>query len=184
MGSTWYPTTPDGVMWAEIDVSDPGHGYVVFRRLDGRYEDPREMSEYHGEFAGRKLGELLDMVTTFALGADELSDTLHLVPTRGRGVVVERADAADLLPILQAAVVLATAGTDRIDRVWPYPAGSHLEPLCVHCHEGSAFSNEVTISAWCSEFGHTPFGEPSGTSWKTAQEMHGRRSTAERGDAG
>ena len=44
-------------MWAEIDVSDPGYGYVIFRRLDGRYDDPREMSEHHGEFAGRKLGD-------------------------------------------------------------------------------------------------------------------------------
>ena len=70
------------------------------------------------------------MVTTFALGADEFSDTLRLVPTRGRAVVVERADAADLLPLLQAAVVLATAGTDRHDRVWPYPEGNHGAAVC------------------------------------------------------
>lgn len=178
MGITWYPKTPDtpaGAEWAELDVPDPGYGRLLLRRVDGRHDDPRGFNDQHGEFAGVQLAALLEQVTALALSQGDPWDTVRVGASRGRAVVIERAEAVALLPHLHAAVVLATAGSDRYERVWPWHSETNHEPLCVHCNQGSDYSSAVTISPWCSEHGHDPFGEPSSTSWAEADERHRRR---------
>jgi len=156
MGSIWYPGRGTGSEWAELDVSDPGYGYLHVRRLDDRFA---HLQEPHtgdpGEYAGVRMGALLDAVTTLALGSGE--SYVRVRPTRGQPLVIADDEAVGLLPFLQRAVALAIGGTDRFERVWP-DDDAPVEPLCVHCNQGSPYHQAVTISAWCNEYGHHPFG--------------------------
>ena len=172
MAITWYPETPTGRTWAELSVDDPGHGAIRLHRLDDRYDTDHTYSE-HGTFTGRRLVELVDTVTNLALGTDT-RPWARITASRGEPVTIEANDAPDLLPVLQRALVLATAGQDRYDHTFPEPAGSSLEPLCVYCNTGSDYSHNITISAWCSEYGHTPYASVPGTTWDTAHERHQR----------
>lgn len=170
MGLFWYPVTPTGRMWAELSVDDPGYGRLVFSRLDDRH-DTGDRYDERGTYAGPRLAELLQATTDLALGLDQ-RDWVRVRPSRGEPIVIERADAALLLPVLQRAVVLATAGEDRYMRTWVEDLGHREPPLCVYCQEGSEYPSNVTISAWCSEYGHTPYGETYATTWADAQRRH------------
>jgi hypothetical protein len=61
--------------------------------------------------------------------------------------------------------VLAVAGTDRYDRVYVDDTTGSLRQLCVDCSEGSHYSDHVTISPQCMEFGHHPFGAGPNVHW-------------------
>lgn len=172
MGMMWYPG-PRGREWAEIDVSDPGYGYLRFGRLDDRFAHLNGLSDDRGLYAGPQLAALLDAVTQLALGAaTERQVTVRA--SHGRPVTIAADEAAELLPQLQRAVALAMAGQDRFERIW-VEDDVQDEPLCVNCNQGSPYSYAVTISAWCSEYGHTPFAANPGTSWAKATQDHDRQ---------
>lgn len=170
MARSRYPQTSTGRMWAELSVDDPGHGRLIIRRLDDRYDNDEPFDEY-GTYAGPQLADLLRVVTELALGLDD-RPTVRLPASRGLAIIIEGSDAAGLLPILQQAIVLATAGEDRYVRTWPDDPQISLEPLCVHCNQGSDTSHTVTISAWCSDYGHTPYGVSAHLDWTQAERRH------------
>lgn len=68
--------------------------------------------------------------------------------------------------------MLAMSGEDRYQRVWPDDPQAAQEPLCVHCNQGADYPDMVTISAWCNDYGHDPFGTSHATSWQAATEHH------------
>lgn len=151
MSCYWYPGA------FEIAVDNPGHGELELRRLD-------DASDWV-TLTGAELGEVLAAVTARAFGGDW---TLRKV---GR---VDVDEARELLPGLQRAVVLATAGTDRFERTFPDPDESPAEPLCVNCNLGSPYHREVTISERCNEDGHQPFGHRASATWEQAGRRHAR----------
>lgn len=170
MGVHWYPGAFDQHgqptdPWAEVSVPDPEHGRVELRRLSvhGDHAD-----DHVGVYAGEQIAALLDQVTHLALAAAG-SPPVTIRSTTGRSFTVTRAEAVELLPMLQRAAVLATAGTDRYERVWN-DDDTLNPPLCVRCNQGSHFHHAVTISLACNEYGHTPFGTTR--TWDQAQQHH------------
>lgn len=145
MSMSFFPT-PE----FEVAVDDPGYGYVY---ACGYGWDWRRIG-------GGDLGRFLEAVTALALG----------LPPQGRGLPPEmtREDAAEVLPSLQRAVLLAGAGTDRFDII----TGSEdaVEQLCVYCDEGTDYTRPGRDSTWCEEHGHAPFGARwDGRRWKFAE---------------
>jgi len=147
MASNWYPETPTGRMWAEVTVEDSGFGSIAVRRLDDRYADPCDPYDRPGLFAGPRMAALLDVVTGLATGADE-RPAVRVPATYGEPLVIEQADAAGFLPVLQRATVLAAAGEERYERVWPDVPPSTQPPLCVFCNLGSDYADAVTGPPW------------------------------------
>lgn len=174
----------------EISVDDPGHGRLSIRRLDAAYpdEDGNQWGNDIPLFAGPELGNLLRIVTNLAAGHDERGGVSSpaLVASRapvavrgttGRRFLVGAHEALELLPALTRAVILATAGQDRYDRVVPDDART-LPPTCVYCGEGAGDSVDAsTISGWCLEHGHTPFGARPFVSWDHARQDYARAHT-------
>lgn len=166
----------------EISVDDPGYGRLTIRRLDDAY--PEVDGDRWGDdipmFAGPQLGNLLRVVTNLATGRDERGGVAptevarSLAPvavrgTTGRRFLLARGEALELLPALTRAVILATSGEDRYERVVPDDAGSQ-PPVCVYCGEGADGDVEASsISGWCVEHGHTPFGTRPFVSWDRAR---------------
>lgn len=82
-----------------------------------------------------------------ATGADE-RPAVRVPATYGEPLVIEQADAAGFLPVLQRATVLAAAGEERYERVWPDVPPSTQPPLCVFCNLGSDYADAVTGPPW------------------------------------
>lgn len=120
--------------------------------------------------AGAQLGRLLEETTRRALGNEPGVDPAQdlVLPASITG-----AQAGELLPNLQRAVLLAVAATERYERVGVEPGERPADVLCVDCNQGSTFHQVVTISEKCSQYGHTPFGYPTGTTWDQAQRRAG-----------
>lgn len=156
MSSTWYRAG------FEIDVADPGYGYLTIATTS---EDGMAYSgEWDATLTGAKLGELLAAVTARALGA-ELPEGADLP------AVLTEERARGLLPALQSAVVLAAAGSDRADRLFPDQDAPPEPPLCVRCNAGTPFTGVQTDSAWCREYGHRPFGTTN-SNWEATRTKY------------
>jgi hypothetical protein len=155
---------PDG--W-EIAVDNPGYGELFIRALIDPYDcAPLVKQEWGREFHGSKVGEFLAAVSAKALGGIPGRVGYEQLP---RFITAEVA--RQLLPALQSATLLALAGTDRYERIFPdsrdhYPAA----PLCVRCNLGSDYTSVPTASKWCEQYGHRAFGSYS--RWQTAQEAY------------
>ncbi len=152
---------PDG--W-ELAVENPGYGELLVRALTNC--EPLVKDEWSREFRGPKVGEFLAAVTAQALGGTPGKVGYEDLP---RFLTAEVA--RNLLPALQSATLLALAGTDRYERIFPedrehYPAA----PLCVRCNLGSDYTSVPSTSEWCEQYGHTAFG--SYPRWETAQEAY------------
>lgn len=168
MGMMWYPGAWDtqgraADPWMEIAVPSPGYGEIQCTRLDDRFvafEDPRRGNA--AEFVGERIGALLDALTQLALGTAG-ADHISIRASRGMPLLVARDEAAELLPTMQKAVALAIGGADRFERVWVESDSPTPGQLCAKCNQGSPYSTEVTHSDWCEQYGHTPFGELSGS---------------------
>ncbi|HEY3546506.1 MAG TPA: hypothetical protein VGK17_10485 [Propionicimonas sp.] len=163
----------------EIDVSDPGYGRLSIRRLDDRYpdDDGNRWGDDWPLFAGPELGHLLKMVLNLAAGAEAISNGVAVRGTTGRRFIFGVDEAPTLLPALTRAVILATSGQDRYERVVPDDAIGQ-PPTCVHCGEGAGDSVDAsTISGWCLEHGHTPFGTRPFVSWEQARQDYARTHT-------
>ncbi len=146
----------------QMFVDNPGHGEIVVR---GFADDDSTLS-----LVGAHLGRLLEETTSRALGGPAVER-----PVLPRFVTT--AQAVELVPVVQRAVLLAVAGEDRYQRVEVEPDTDPEDVLCVHCNEGSVFDQTVTISERCTEHGHTPFGYATDTTWDQAQA---RREAARR----
>lgn len=169
MSSHWFIATgrdphAAGGPGVEIDVDDPGHG-----RLSIHYTD-QDLEHWGRDLAGPELGRLLDGVTALALGQDPTDLSGRAWPRWLTGPDL----AGRLLRPLQMAVLLAAAGTDRCERVVSRPEDAPADPLCVNCHQGSVYHQEVVLSERCAEYGHTPFGHQRHHTWDTAAEQHER----------
>ena len=155
---------PDG--W-ELAVENPGYGELFVRALTKPYDcEPLVTEEWSREFRGPKVGEFLAAVTALALGGTPGKVGYEELP---RFVTAEVA--RKLLPALQSATLLALAGTDRYERIFPgerdhYP----VAPLCVRCNLGSDYTSVPTTSQWCEQHGHRAFG--SYPKWESAQEAY------------
>lgn len=125
--------------WAEIAVDDPGHGYLVITRLEA------DTVAASSVFAGERLGDLVDRVTSVVIDPDASAST-SVPPTSGATLRVSRAEAVELIPPLVRAVALAMADTDRYDRIWAEHAEADPPALCVYCNQGSPYDQVVTIS--------------------------------------
>jgi hypothetical protein len=155
---------PDG--W-ELAVENPGYGELLVRALTNPYDcEPLVNEEWSRELRGPKVGEFLASVTTQALGGTPGKVGYEELPRFLTADVARK-----MLPALQSATLLALAGTDRYERIFPadrdhYPAA----PLCVRCNLGSDYTSVPTTSQWCEQHGHRAFG--SYPRWETAQEAY------------
>ena len=153
---------PDG--W-ELAVDNPGFGELSIRALTNPYDsEPLVAKEWSQEYRGPKIGEFLAAVTTQALGGTPGKIGYEELPK-----FLTPAVARDLLPALQSATLLALAGTDRYERIFP-DDDRPSEPLCARCGVGSPYTSVPTTSAWCEQHGHRAFGSYS--RWETAQEAY------------
>jgi hypothetical protein len=153
VSATFY-AGPDGHGQVELAVDDPGHGYLHVRVLYSGHEG--------ATVAGARMAEMLSDITAAVLG----NETSAWV--RGLGLL-SGAQCRALLPQAQKAVTLAAAGTDRYDRIFvDDDSSAPTLQLCVDCNEGSGFSDQVTISSRCIEFGHHPFGAGPSAQWTGA----------------
>lgn len=164
MSMLWYP---DGF---EIAVDNPGHGQVWISA-------DRDHGDWDVHLAGAHLGTLLDAVTYLALaqGPEGGRSEWSLVPVAGLPGPISRSTALRLLRPIQSAILLAIGGTDRFERTYPDVEDSPPVPLCVRCDEGSFYSDAVSISAWCAQYGHSPYGEADRTTWEAAGRLHAQR---------
>ncbi len=138
----------------ELDVEEPGSGWLFARVLDGEHDGTTVV-------AGSRLAEMLGDVTEAVLSNDPFPRV------RGLGLL-SAPQCRALLPQLQKAVMLAVSSTDRYERI--YDEGTPLAvarrpQLCVNCNQGSDYSGQVTISSRCSQFGHRPFGTGPDARW-------------------
>lgn len=173
---TFYPGADRDNPTFEVDVSDPGYGRLHIRRLDDRYPVDAGREPW-GTFTGAGMWSLLQAVTALAAGRSGQS-ALRISGASGAPLIVTRDEAQHLLGALTEAVVLAIAGSERYERVVQAADEQDLspaEPLCVKCNEGSPYSHAVTISSWCSEYGHSPFGVQEGVSWSRAAADYERQ---------
>ena len=155
---------PDG--W-EIAVDNPGFGELSIRALTHSYDrEPLVKEEWSREFYGPKVGEFLTAVTAQALG-----DTPGKVGYEELPRFLTAEVARDLLPALQHAVLLALAGGDRFERIFPDREEQPPKPLCARCNLGSFYTSVPTTSQWCEQHGHRAFGI-SASRWEHAQEMY------------
>ena len=149
----------------ELDVDNPGYGELTIAALtDPHDREPLVTQEWRRELNGPNLGAFLAAVTAQALGGTPGAFGFDNLPR-----FLTAAVARELLPALQAAALLALAGTDRYERV--YPDGERpAEPLCARCHTGSDYTTVASMSSWCAEHGHRPFG--TRLTWDEAQSMY------------
>lgn len=159
MSSSWYLDP------FEIDVENPGHGQLRVTRV-GSHTD----AGWTIVLSGPQLGAGLRALTDLSLDTER-----HDAPVFGRHRLTHD-EARDLLPAFQLATILAVGGTDRSDRVRPPDDDEPpLEPRCIHCGAGSAYSpGEEARSSYCDEHGHQPFGQYAGWSWQTATRAYER----------
>ena len=151
----------------ELAVDDPGHGSMLVRALANPYDAvPLVDREWSREFYGPRVGEFLTAVTARALGGEPGRVGYETLPW-----FVTAAVARELLPSLQSAVLLALAGTDRFERVFPDRDERPADPLCARCNLGSIYTSVPIESAWCAEYGHRAFGTAVDR-WESAQEVH------------
>lgn len=139
-----------------LHVNNPGYGEVIVQW---------RTSDADGELMavnGPMLTMLLEQVTDLALGAVGAPRTLlphHLDQER----------AADLLPALHRATVLAVAGSSRYEALYPAPEDGPRPPICVWCGaRGAATSEDSRFSGWRHDHDHAPFGAGAGTTWEQA----------------
>lgn len=157
----------------EIHVDDPGAGYVylvVWDTTGGRKDR---------QVGGHALWRLLTQVTTAAASEDHGWHDLLILGRTGRST------ARAILPVLQAAVVYAVAGTDRAERTVDEPdPADPLEPMCIRCDVGRVWADANPAEhPWCKEHGHTPYGVGRGVSWEDQQADYAaqrRRADAQR----
>lgn len=155
---------PDG--W-ELAVDNPGYGELLVRALTNPYDcEPLVTEEWSRDFYGPKVGQFLAAVTAQALGGTPGKVGYEALPK-----FLTPAVARDLLPALQSATLLALAGSDRYERIFPEADESPAEPLCVRCNLGSPYSSVPIASEWCEQHGHRAFGT-SAPRWEHAQEMY------------
>lgn len=169
MSMGWQPT--DDVL---IDVDAPGHGYLTAERADSD-EGPGSGLRL---VEGQGLGEMLRSLTALALSMDadgwgHVDGLWLMTPEQARAV----------LPAVQSAVVLATAGTERFERVLEAPDPVQpMSPICVHCEEFHGYADRnPSPNPWCAEHGHDPFGaKPSqrGDGWVAAQQRYAEHAAA------
>ncbi|WP_160005797.1 hypothetical protein [Nocardioides sp. AX2bis] len=157
MSSSWFSSP------REIHVEDPGHGVVLVGS-----DQPTPDGTHIVAVRGSQLGAALASVTALALSDDPASARVS-----GFGSIT-RSEARQLLPALQAAVMLAVGGTDRAERVRPLEDdAAPLEPVCVTCGEGSQYTPTMdSTNPRCAEYGHHPFGEYDGLRWDAALCLH------------
>lgn len=159
MSATWYAAG------FEVTVDNPGHGTAhITATSENGYGST---GEWQKALAGHEVGDFLAAVTARALGTDS-ERTRRILPS-----LMTAARAGQLLPALQAAVVLAAAGTDRAERIYPDDGAPPTEPLCIHCNEGSPYHQVVIISEHCAEYGHRAFGKHD-ADWDREQERYAR----------
>jgi hypothetical protein len=150
MSMTFYAVDDEGGE-IEVAVDDPGHGYVHVRVIGGVLDGDTQVS-------GSRMAEMLSDVTAAALDGES--------PAWVRGIGrLSGAQCRALLPQLQKAIALAIVGTDRYERVFVNEEHGPLPQLCASCGEGSGFTDQVTISSRCVEFGHRPFGVGPDARW-------------------
>lgn len=174
----------------EIDVDDPGYGYLWLRLVEYRAMQYFGLEDegWQVDLAGAQLGDWLHELTTRALcTTGEYDSSWDIREALGR----RRSDqvphwvtshvARSILPAFQAAVLLAAAGTDRHERILvDRENGEPLaEPICVRCDVGRIWAGAVATSTWCEQHGHTPFGmittvweTPRPLTWQAARERH------------
>lgn len=148
MATSFYPDE------AHIHVDNPGYGELVvqWRTSDG--------SSDAVAVSGPRLSMLLEQLTHLALGVAGAPRTL-LPPE------VDQVEAVALLPVFQRAALLAAAGNDRYETLYPSPEGGPRPPICVRCGiNGGSTVDDARISGWCLEHGHAPFGAGTGTTWE------------------
>lgn len=150
----------------QLHVDDPGYGRITVVATTVWDDDPDEF--WFRELHGPQIGEFLTAVTARALDVDLDQGAL---PSFFGPDLFTPAASRTLLPALQEAAILATAGTDRYERVYPDPDEGPQPPLCARCNLGTLFTTEELSSAWCEQHGHRPFGA-SFRRWETAQEIH------------
>lgn len=180
MGMVFYPCrSGQDEPWAMVDVSDPGTGRLTLMRLDDRFALLEAPDPDPGVYAGPALGALVDAVTLLAVGREgpgqvtgPMGRYVTVQASQGQSASVARDEAGSLLPVLGRAVVFAAAGQDRGDRLWPDPDSEPPGPLCVSCNLGSHDAKAVTISEWCADGAHRPFGMGPDDSWDLAQRLH------------
>ena len=154
---------PDG--W-ELAVDNPGYGELLVRALTDPYDcEPLVKQEWSRSFHGPKVGEFLAAVTARAIGGTAGKVGYEELP---RFITAEVA--RTMLPALQSAVLLALAGTDRYERIFPDDQRPSA-PLCVRCNLGSDYASVPGVSQWCQQYGHRPFGT-SAPRWDNVQEMY------------
>lgn len=158
----WYP---DGF---EIAVENPGHGQVWIRA-------DRDHGDWTVDLAGAQIGALLDAVTDLALDEFPGRPSWRPVPVAGLPGPLSKETAQRLLRPLQHAALLAIGGTDRYERTYPDPEDAPAVPLCVRCAEGTFYTPGATVSAWCEQYGHSPYGEADRTTWEAAGRLHAQR---------
>lgn len=159
-----------------IDVPNPGYGEIFISALAEPFRGPAVTTDdWDQVLVGEEIGMFLTRVTQRAIGdATDAHD-----PGYGRELpgFLTTTVAAGLLPALQQAVILAVAGTERYERIYP-DDGPPLEPLCVRCDQGTGFSPGPVAHPWCEQHGHEPFGWRAGHgSWDRAQAAY-RQDTA------
>lgn len=88
MARIWYPETPTGRTWAELTVDDPGHGRLVFRRLDDHHVRDSYRYDAAGTFAGPRMADLLQATTGLVLGLDRRPQ-VRVLATTGEPIVIE-----------------------------------------------------------------------------------------------
>lgn len=163
MSMSW---SPDG--WA-IDVDNPGYGEMIVAAPRHPFSGtPIVVEDWEKELKGPEIGSFLCQITSRAF------DDQAPAPAAGEALpaFISPRAARTLLPALQQAVILATAGTDRYDRTFPDEDEAPAEPLCVRCQLGTFYTPGALPSEWCEQHGHTPFGMGSDTRWSTAQELY------------
>lgn len=162
MSTTWYPPG------MEIYVDNPGYGELGVLARANPYDSPALVTEeWHQELYGPQIGEFLDRVTDRAIGTDQKRPGYIVLPK----FLTEKV-ARNILPALQRATILATAGTDKFDRTYHQePDEAPHAPLCVRCGLGTFYTPGAMPSQWCEQYGHKPYGTAT-TRWDFAQEMH------------
>jgi hypothetical protein len=148
-----------------IGVPNPGCGEL---QLAADSHDPER--PWERTLVGEQVGRFLTQLTALALTGQCPEPRTGLLPRD-----MTRDQAAVMLPKAQEAVVLAVAATERTERVFPGWVESPAAPICVNCSEGSVYAGYEAVSAWCTRYGHSPFGWPTGTTWQQALDRHTER---------
>lgn len=178
MPTSWYPPG------LEIAVDNPGSGELwIHAPTNPPAGDPLVEDDWDTMLYGPELGGWLTLVTDLALGIPTGPDRLRLVDDWGYPVqlpaFITARVAREILPALQRAVVEATAGTDRFERTFRTADVPPADPLCVICGKGSPYASQaLTLSRYCDQHGHRPYGYPAVTGWATAQDSYWERRTS------